>query len=99
VAENILEQTSFWNGLARVYEYMTDLNLRLSNNDEAVRCADKRIDLARRHSNTRMESAAWIQKSKALQAAGNAVEAMECLNRTKQREEGARMHRRKPADG
>ena len=66
VAQNILEKTSFWNGLARVYEYMADLNLRLSNWTEAVRCAEQRIELARRHANSRMEAAAQRQRAEAL---------------------------------
>jgi tetratricopeptide (TPR) repeat protein len=82
VALNILEQTSFWNGLARVYEYMADLNLRLSNCTEAVRCAEQRIALARRHSNARMESAAWRQKAEALKLAGRTAEAAACLARS-----------------
>jgi tetratricopeptide (TPR) repeat protein len=75
MALNILEQTSFWNGLARVYEYMADLNLRLSNSAEAVRCAERRIELARRHANLPMESAARRQKATALGLAGPAVTA------------------------
>lgn len=69
MAFNILEQTSFWNGLARVYEYMADMNLRLSNHAEAVRCAERRIELARRHSNRPMESEARRQKAQALRLA------------------------------
>lgn len=79
VALNILEQTSFWNGLARVYEYMADLNLRLGNHSEAIRCAERRIELARRHSNRRMELAAWRQKAEALRLAGRTAEANICL--------------------
>jgi len=81
MALNILEQTSFWNGLARVYEYMADLNLRLSNCTEAARCAERRIELARRHSNLRTESAARRQKAEALRLAGRDVEAAACLMR------------------
>jgi tetratricopeptide (TPR) repeat protein/tRNA A-37 threonylcarbamoyl transferase component Bud32 len=87
IALNILEQTSFWNGLARVYEYMADLNLRLSNCAEAVRCAEKRIELARRHSNLRMESAAWRQKATALKLAGRTAEADTCLAQVSDGEE------------
>jgi serine/threonine protein kinase/Tfp pilus assembly protein PilF len=79
MALNILEQTSFWNGLARVYEYMADLNLRLSNCAEAARCAERRIELARRHSNLRTESAARRQKAAALRLAGRDGEAAACL--------------------
>jgi tetratricopeptide (TPR) repeat protein len=87
-ALNILEQTSFWNGLARVYEYMADLNLRLSNWSEAARCAEQRIALARRHSNRRMEMAAWQQKAEALQRAGQSSEAEHCLAQARQPAEG-----------
>jgi tetratricopeptide (TPR) repeat protein len=73
-ALNILEQTSFWNGLARVYEYMADLNLRLSNWKQAIRCADKRIELARRHANLQMESSARKQKAEALKLATSGAE-------------------------
>ncbi len=67
VALNILVHTKFWNGLARVYDHMAELNLKLSNFNEAVRCADQRIELARRHSNAPMEEAARRQKSEAMQ--------------------------------
>ena len=69
VALNILEKTSFWNGLARVYEYMTTLNLRRNNIDQAIQCVDKRIELARRHANRRMEADARGQKAEVLRAA------------------------------
>ncbi len=81
VALNVLEQTSFWNGLARVYEHMGDLNLRLSNWMEAVRCADRRIDLAQRHANRSTESAAWRQRAQALRALGRAADADAALRR------------------
>ena len=81
VALNILEKTSFWNGLARVYEYMADLNLRLTNCAEAMRCAQQRIELARRHANARMEAAAWRQKSEALKLMGRMAEAQTCMSR------------------
>ena len=79
MALNVLEETRFWNGLARAYEYIAEMNLQLGNCDEAVRCADKRIELARQHSNVRMESAAWIQKAESLRKAGRLDEAAECL--------------------
>jgi len=79
MALNTLEESSFWNGLARVYESMAEMNLRLGNYVEATRCADKRIELARLHANRRMEAAAWRQKSEALQRSGRADEARECL--------------------
>lgn len=79
MALNLLDDTGFWNGRARVYEFMADLNLRLGNTEEAVRCADRRIALAAKHGNARMESAAWAQKAKALKLAGRTAEASKCL--------------------
>src|SRR5262249_30842006 len=78
---NILEETRFWNGLARVYESMADMNLRLKNSAEALRCADKRIELARMHSNRRMEAAAWRQKADACDLSGREDEARACRAR------------------
>lgn len=75
VALNILEQTGFWNGLARVYEYMAELNLRTRNWGDAVRCAERRVDLAQKHANRKMEAAAWRQKAEALDRAGRKDEA------------------------
>jgi len=73
-----LEETHFWNGQARVYEVMTDLNVRIGNSVEAGRCADRRIELARRHANRPMEAAAWRQKARILTLAGRGDEATEC---------------------
>lgn len=78
-ALNILERTSFWNGLARVYEYMADLNIWLGHRAEAVRCATMRVELAQRHANRAMEQAAWRQKAEALRLAGRTAEAETCL--------------------
>ncbi|MBN2446479.1 MAG: tetratricopeptide repeat protein [Phycisphaerae bacterium] len=88
IALNILEHTSFWNGLVRVYEYMADLNLKLSNCAEAVRCAEQRLELARRHSNAPMESDAWRQKARALELAGRKSEAAACLAHAGEHETG-----------
>lgn len=79
MALNALEETRFWNGLARAYEYMAEMNLQLGNCDEAMRCADKRIELARQHSNARMEAAAYLQKAESLKRAGRVEEAAACL--------------------
>lgn len=86
MALNALEETRFWNGLARAYEYIAEMHLQLSNVDEAIRCADKRIELARQHKNVRMEAAAWLQKADALKRAGRAAEAAECLDRARHAE-------------
>ena len=66
VALNVLEHTKFWNGLARVYEYMAELNLTLGNGVEAARCAERRLELAQRHANAPMADAARKQKDRAL---------------------------------
>ena len=81
MALNALEETRFWNGLARAYEYVADMHMQLGNYDEAIRCADQRIKLARQHSNLRMESAAWLQKAEAFQSAGRTEEATACRTR------------------
>ena len=78
LALNALEETSFWNGLARVYEHIAEMHLRLGHYDEAARCADQRIELARRHANRRMETSAWHQKAEALRRAGRTEEADAC---------------------
>jgi serine/threonine protein kinase/tetratricopeptide (TPR) repeat protein len=79
MALNALEETRFWNGLARAYEYMAEMNNQLGHYEEAVRCADKRIELARQHSNARIESAAWRQKAESLKKAGRVDEAATCF--------------------
>ncbi len=82
MALNALEETRFWNGLARAYEYVAEMHLQLGNYGEAIRCADKRLELARQHSNLRMEAAAWMQKAEALKRAGQPDAAAECLARS-----------------
>ncbi len=89
MALNALEETRFWNGLARAYEYIADLHMQLGNHDEVIRCADKRIELARQHSNLRIESAAWMQKAESLKRAGRAEEAAACLARGSSAEQAA----------
>ncbi len=81
MALNALEETRFWNGLARAYEYVAELHVQLGNYDEAARCADKRIELARQHANVRMEQAAWLQKAECLRRAGRTAEAEQCAAR------------------
>ncbi|MBU0639703.1 MAG: tetratricopeptide repeat protein [Planctomycetes bacterium] len=81
MALNALEETSFWNALARAYECTAEMNIRLGNGEEAARCADKRVELARLHGNRRMEAAAWRQKADALRIAGHTDEAAACFER------------------
>jgi tetratricopeptide (TPR) repeat protein len=61
IALNVLEYTTFWNGLARVYDYMVRLNTRLNHWTEALRCAEQRITLAKRHKNEKIEADAREQ--------------------------------------
>lgn len=82
LALTILEQTRFWNGLARVYESIAELNVRLGNFPEALRCTDRRLDLARLHQNRAMEMAAWRQRAEVLASAGESAAAEECLARS-----------------
>ncbi len=79
LALNALEGTSFWNVRARTYEYIAEMNLRLGNHAETIRCADKRIELARKHANRTMEAAAWRQKAEALRRMGQEEGARACL--------------------
>lgn len=76
-ALTLLEETRFWNGLGRVFEYMAELALETERWHEAERCARKRIDLAQRHSNARMEAQGWRQLSRAARGAGREGEAEE----------------------
>jgi len=78
IALNVLERTSFWNGLARVYQVMAELNLRLSDRVEAGRCSEELMRLARRHANRRMEAAAWRLKAAVLRQDGRSDEAANC---------------------
>lgn len=80
IALNALEETRFWNGLARAYEYIAEMHLQRGDYEESARCADKRVQLARLHSNVRMESAAWQQKAESLRRAGRTEEAEACIN-------------------
>ncbi len=79
MALNTLEETRFWNGLARAYEYIAEMNLKLGDFEDAARCADRRIELARQHANKRLEVAAWQQKAEALRRAGRVADAEACL--------------------
>lgn len=81
MALNALEETRFWNGLGRAYEYIAEMHLQAGTHEEALRCADKRIELARQHSNVRMEAAAWLQKAESLRRAGREAEAVACEER------------------
>ena len=50
--------------------------------EAAFECIDKRIDLAQRHSNRRMEAAAWEQKSRVYELTARTDAAMNCLRKS-----------------
>lgn len=77
-----LEGTDFWNGLTLVYEYMADMYLQEGDVDRAMDAIDKRLELAQKHHNQRMEASAWEQKAKAHEQAGAKDEAFRCLKRS-----------------
>lgn len=79
VAIGLLDDTGFWSGLARVYEFMIEMNLALGAVDEAVRCADERIAIARRSNSSTLEVVALRQKAELLTRAGRVDEAQRCL--------------------
>lgn len=78
MALTLLEETAFWNGLARVYESIAEMNARDRAFDESLRAVDKRIELARLHQNQRMEAGAWAQRGDILEQAGRRAEAEAC---------------------
>lgn len=84
MAVNALEETSFWNGLTRVYEYIADMHIQLKNFQDAVRFANKRVELARQHSNRSMEAAAWRQKAESLELMGHTEQADACRRKMEQ---------------
>jgi len=77
-----LEGTDFWNGLTLVYEHMAEMHLQQNKVSEAIACVDRRIDLARRHHNNRMEAEAWEQKARAYEQMDEKEEALKCLKRS-----------------
>lgn len=77
IALGALEETGFWSGLARAYEYIADLNIGLGDAEDALRCIERRIQLARQHKNPKTEAAAWQQRAGALERAGRMAEALE----------------------
>jgi len=77
-----LQKTDFWNGLALVHEHMAEMHLQQDNLDAALACIDRRIELARRHSNNRMEAEAWEQRARAYEKRRQTDRALECLKRS-----------------
>ncbi|HEY3241861.1 MAG TPA: tetratricopeptide repeat protein [Phycisphaerae bacterium] len=77
-----LEGTDFWNGLTLVYEHMAEMHLQQNHVQDALVCIDRRIDLARRHHNNRMEAEAWQQKARAYEQMDDKDEALKCFKRS-----------------
>ncbi|QOJ13443.1 MAG: tetratricopeptide repeat protein [Planctomycetia bacterium] len=86
----MLSTTDFWNGLARVYEYIADLNLQCGDAPEALRCAQMRRELAERHGNERMQRSALEQEAQALDALGRGQQAAATRAQARAGSEGGR---------
>ncbi len=74
-----LAETDFWNGLAVTYEHLADMYLLTEQEEKALDYIIKRIELAQRHRNPRMEAQAWEQKAKAYEQMHKSDEALYCL--------------------
>ncbi len=77
-----IEQTNFWNGLTLVYEHMAELRLLEEKPEQALDCIDRRIELAARHGNKRMESEAWEQKARAFEQLNRTADALNALKKS-----------------
>lgn len=77
-----LERTKFWNGLTLVFEHLADMHLLDNHPDEAITNIDRRIELARRHGNQRMESMAWEQRARAFEQMKRTDEALKALKKS-----------------
>ncbi len=77
-----LERTSFWNGLTLVYEHLAEMHLQSSDPEQALVAVEKRIELAQRHGNCRMEADAWEQKARAYECLDCTNEALSALRRS-----------------
>lgn len=77
-----IERTSFWNGLTLVYEHLAEMRLLENKPSEALACIDRRIELAARHGNKRMESEAWEQKARAYEQMNRTADALGALKKS-----------------
>jgi serine/threonine protein kinase/Tfp pilus assembly protein PilF len=77
-----LEGTDFWNGLTLVYGYMAEMYVAQGDLDRALRCTDKRIEVAARHTNNRMEAEGWTQKARIFEKMGQTEKAVSCLKKS-----------------
>jgi len=76
-----LETTDFWNGLALVHEHMAEMYLRHDRANDALPCIDKRLELARRHGNKRIELEAWKQKAEAYEKLNRLTDQVDALKK------------------
>ena len=74
-----LKGTEFWNGLTLVYEHLADLHLQRHDPAAALQSVEKRLELARKHGNRRMEAAAWEQRARAYEQMQSTDEALNSL--------------------
>ncbi len=77
-----LQPAEFWNGTTAAYEQLAELHLVRRHADSAFECIEKRIALAKRHTNKHAEAAAWEQKARAYELVQQKDEAMECLRKS-----------------
>jgi hypothetical protein len=61
---------------------MAEMHLLSGKPAEAIRCIDKRIELAARHGNKRMESQAWEQKARAFEQMKRTADALDALKKS-----------------
>ena len=90
MALNALEETRFWNGLARAYEYIAEMHVQLENYDEAValrRQTHRTRPPALRTSASRRRPG--IRKPTRCERAGRTEEAAECRARAAELESAA----------
>ncbi|UCG34430.1 MAG: tetratricopeptide repeat protein [Phycisphaerales bacterium] len=74
-----LQNTEFWNGLTLAYEHLADLHLQRHDPHAALESVEKRIELARKHGNRRMEAAAWEQRARAHEQMNDTEKALSSL--------------------
>lgn len=67
VALATLEETRFWNGLARTYEFVYELNIAVGDLESALRCLDRRLELARAQGGGQLEAVILKQRAELLE--------------------------------
>jgi tetratricopeptide (TPR) repeat protein len=74
-ALEILEETSYWNGLAVAHQYLAEMYLMAADHDLAEQHARMGIELSDRHKNRRMQIAGWEQLARISARSGRTHEA------------------------